>query len=314
MRSPVRADIQKHLRFNFITHTMEASFFGLALGFASYVTVIPLFVASLTDSSVLIGVIAAMRTIGLQLPQIFTANRVAGLRRYKPMVLFMTVQERLPFFGMALVALLSPRMETGTTLALMFLFVIWQAMGGGLTGTAWQSMVAKIIPPRLRGTFYGVLMSASNLMSSGGAIVAGLILSAGSAPANFGLCFFLAGISLIISFGFLSQIREPEAAPASETTRSSREFWRGLREILRRDGNFRLFIGARLLAQVASVGTAFFTVYAVRHFALDAGTAGVMTGVLLLAQVLTNPVFGWLGDRYSHRVMFAVGALLAGGS
>jgi MFS family permease len=109
-------------------------------------------------------------------------------------------------------------------------------------------------------------------------------------------------------------IREPETPPAHENPRTSAEFWRGLYEILRRDGNFRLFIAARTMAQVASVGTAFFTVYAVRRFAMDAGTAGVMTGVLLLAQVLTNPVFGWLGDRYSHRVMFAIGVLLAGGS
>ena len=121
----MRADLQKNVRFNFIINMFEGSFFGLGLGFASYVTVIPLFVASLTNSSVLIGLIAAMRMIGWQLPQLLTANRVARLRRYKPMSLLMTLNERLPFFVLALIALASPTLGINLTLALTFVFVVW---------------------------------------------------------------------------------------------------------------------------------------------------------------------------------------------
>jgi MFS family permease len=96
--------------------------------------------------------------------------------------------------------------------------------------------------------------------------------------------------------------------------RSSREFRGALMQILRTDSGFRLFLGARWLAQIAAVGSAFFTVFAVREFNMDAGTAGVMTGVLMIAQTVANPVFGLLGDRYSHRLMFAVGILMAGAS
>ena len=38
----------------------------------------------------------------------------------------------------------------------------------------------------------------------------------------------------------------------------------------------------------------------------------LMTGVLLLGQSISNPLLGWLGDRTSHRLMFALGILLAG--
>src|SRR5689334_29711 len=120
------------------------------MGFASYVTIIPLFVSTLTNSSVLIGLIAAMHMIGWQLPQLLTANRVARLRRYKPMVLLMTLNERLPFFILALIAFNLPSMNRTLALGLTFIFVTWQAMGGGLTGTAWQSMIAKIMPSERR--------------------------------------------------------------------------------------------------------------------------------------------------------------------
>ncbi len=305
----MRADIQKNVRFNFIAGVTDGGFFGFGMGFASYVVVIPLFVSTLTDSSVLIGLIAAMHMIGWQLPQLLTANRVARLRRYKPMVLLMTLNERVPFFILAIIAFSLPHLDRQLALALTFIFVTWQAMGGGLTGTAWQSMIAKIMPSERRGTFYGVQSAAANLMMSGSAVLAGVLLAAVPSPYNFALCFALAGLCMIVSFGALASTREPESPAVNETRRSTREFWHDLRGIVSRDGNFRLFIGARALAQIASLGSAFFTIYAVRSFAMTTETAGVMAGILALAQTAANPIFGWLGDRYSHRLIFAFGVL-----
>ncbi len=310
----MRADIQKNVRFNFTVNVMDGAFFGLGLGFTSYITVIPLFVSTLTDSSVLIGLIAAMHMIGWQLPQLLTANRVSRLRRYKPMVVLMTLNERVPFFALTLVALALPGMSRSLALILTFTFVIWQAMGGGLTGTAWQAMIAKIMPSELRGTFYGAQSAAANLLSSVGAVVGGVILERIAAPNNFALCFLITGIVMIISLSFLASTREPDAPPAQETSLNTHEFWHELIRILRSDSGFRLFLSARMLAQVAAVGTAFFTIYAVRSFGMDVGTAGIMTGVMLLGQTVANPIFGWFGDRHSHRAMFAIGVLLAGSS
>jgi MFS family permease len=151
-------------------------------------------------------------------------------------------------------------------------------------------------------------------MSSGGAVISGIILAAGTAPEYFALCFFLAAIATIISFSFLTRVREEETMLENQSIRTRGEFWHGIRQILRRDANFRSYIAARSIAQFASIGPAFFTVYAVRRFTMDPGTAGIMTGILLLAQVVASPFIGWLGDRFSHRLMYAVGALLAGAS
>ena len=308
----MRADIQKNVRFNFTVNVLDGAFFGFALGFASYVTVIPLFISTLTDSSVVIGLVAAMHGIGWQLPQLFTANRVARLRRYKPMSLLMTLNERIPFVLLAIIAFSIPVLGKNVALVLSLIAITWQAMGGGLTGTAWQSMIAKIFPPEIRGTFYGTQSAAANLTSSVSAVLGGWILSNVLAPNNFALCFIITAAIMAISFVCLGLTREPEAPAAQEERRSTRAFWNALKDILRRDKSFRVFLGVRMLSQVASVGSAFFTVYAVRHFGLDAGTAGIMTGVLLLGQSISNPLLGWLGDHTSHRLMFALGILLAG--
>ena len=310
----MRADIQKNIRFNFTVNVLDGAFFGFAFGFSSYVTVIPLFVASLTSSSILIGLVASLHMIGWQLPQLLTANRVARLRRYKPMALLMTVNERVPFFGLALVALSVPTLGRETALLLTFPLLIWQAMGAGLTGTPWQSMIAKIFPADIRGTFYGTQSAAANLTQSGSAVLAGIILAEVAAPNNFALCFLLTGLIMLVSLAFLGSAREPDAPPAQERSQSTREFWNTLVAILRRDHSFRMFIVVRMLAQIASVGTAFYTVYAVRYFGMDVTTAGVMTAILMIGQTISNPLFGWLGDRHSHRLMFALGVGLAAGS
>ena len=178
--------------------------FGLGLGFASYVTVIPLFMASLTDSSILIGLIAAMRAIGWQLPQLLTSNRVARIRRYKPMSLLMTLNERLPFFGLALVALALPTIGKQATLT-ADLYLRRLADDGrrpdwdGLAKHDRQDHPANLA----RNAFTARNPRSANLLSSGGAIIAGLILQGGQTPANFALCFLLAAIAMMIGFGLL---------------------------------------------------------------------------------------------------------------
>lgn len=312
MQGILRRNAANNLIHNIFVNVSDGAFFGFGLGVASYVTVIPLFVATFTESPILIGLITAMHEIGWYLPQLFTAERVARLRRFKPMALTMTFLERVPFFAMTAVALLSPTLGGDLTLFLFFLLVIWQSFAGGFTATAWQSMITKIMPLHRRGTFYGLQSSAANLLGSGGAVLAGVILKGMEAPQSFALCFFICGIAMFVSFGFLAMTREEEsdalqAAPKRDMT----VFVANLKRILRTDANFRWFLLARMLAIFASMGLIFYSVFAVRSFGVDEGEVGVMTGILMLGTVFANPVLGWAGDRWSHREMYAFSVFAA---
>ena len=68
----------------------------------------------------------------------------------------MTIHERVPFLGFALVALLLPVIGVEAGLAISFLLLIWQGLGGGFTANSWTSMISKIIPSETRGTFFGL--------------------------------------------------------------------------------------------------------------------------------------------------------------
>lgn len=302
------AEIQQHVRHNFIVNVFDATFFGFALGLASSVTILPLFVSTLTDSTLLIGLIGSIQPIGWQLPQLLVALRVARLRRYKRMVLLASLHERWPYFGLALVAWLIPSVGPQIALVLTYALLIWQALGGGFTATAWQSMTGKIMPPNRRGTFWGVQSFGGNLMSSVGAVIAGTLLASLPSPLDFTLCFLAAGVAMLISFGFLALTREPESEPV-HTLSSSRMALSSIVAILRGDMNFRWFVVARVLAQMAWTATAFYTIYAVRTFNMNEQTAGLFAGVMTLVHMGASPLLGWIGDHWGHRTVLMVSGL-----
>jgi len=301
---------RKHLRYNVTIGMMDGSMFGFALGFASFGTILPLFVASMTDSATLIGLVPAIHAAGWLLPQLFTASHTSRLRRYKRTVLKLTIHERLPFLGFAIVALLLPKIGLQVGLIITFLFLTWQGLGGGFTANPWTSMISKIIPPEYRGTFFGTQAAVANLFISGAAIGAGYLLNYYEYPFNFTVCFFIAVLFFTISWFALAATRE-----LTDNEKVIDEhpipFWQGASRILKRDINFNWFLVARTLSQFATMGFAFYIIYALRQFQMNEITAGYLTATLTISQTVANAGMGWLGDRIGHRAMLIIGATAA---
>jgi len=308
--TPLEKNIRENLKHNLIFNLLDGGLFGMALGFASFSAVLPLFVASMTDSAMLIGLVPAIHSTGWLLPQLFTASHVSRLRKYKRTVLMTTVHERIPFLGFAIVALLLPFIGLKTGLVLTFLFLIWQGLGGGFTANAWTSMISKIIPPESRGTFFGMQSGLANLFISMSAIGAGYLLDYFDAPWDFATCFLLAVVFFIISWFALAATREPEDTekfiPEQKT-----HFWDDSKKVLRRDKNFNWFLLARVLSQFATMGFSFHIIYALREFNMTEVISGYLIATLTISQTVANIGMGWIGDKIGHRMMLIIGAVAA---
>ncbi len=296
------------LRHNIIVNVLDGAFFGLAIGFASFITIIPLFVSAITPSALLVGLIPAIHNVGWQLPQLLTANKVAHLQKLKPMVLWLTSLERLPFLGLAAVAWFVPSLENGSVLNITFFLLIWQGLGAGLTANAWLSMIAKLIPSDIRGTFLGAQAAAANLLASLGAIFAGWILERWQYPGSFAYCFLLASLALGVSWIFLALTKEKESI-VTVPIEANKTFWKDIWEILRSRSDFRGFLLIRIMLAFATLAFAFYTVYAVRIHGVSTGQVGLMTGVYMGTQIAANPILGWLGDRWGHRAVMEAGMI-----
>lgn len=304
----LNSEIQKDLRYNFAVNVVESGFFGLGSGFASYITIIPLFVSSFTNSALLIGLIPAIPRLGYQLPQLLTADKVARLQYYKSTVMLLTIHQKLPFLGLALVALLDLKLNNQTILELTFAVLIWQGLGTGFSAIPWQSMVAKIVPSGKLGIFHGSLTASANLMSVCGAVIAGLLLKQIAEPFNFALCFLCASLAMALSWFFMSRTREP-ISNSSSPIENRREFWDSLSAILRCDRNFRYFTIARLISQLALMPLPFYTLYAVHQYGMGQESVGFITALLMLTQTISGLVLGWIGDRWGNKLALEAGCI-----
>jgi hypothetical protein len=223
--------IRKHLRYNVTVGLLDGGMFGVALGFASFGTILPLFVASMTDSATLIGLVPAIHSAGWLLP-VFTAGHTtpAPLQRT---VLLATIHERIPFLGLAVVAFLLPKIGLQAGLIITFMLLTWQGLGGGFTANSWTSMISKIIPPESRGTFFGIQAAMANLFISAAAVGAGYLLNWYDSSLGFMTCFLIASVFFTISWIFLALTREP-ADHAKVIEENPPPFWHGAVRILKR--------------------------------------------------------------------------------
>jgi MFS family permease len=309
----MESTLRKQLRHNVAANLVDGAAFGGALGFGSFGTILPLFVSQFTHSATLIGLVPAIHAVGWQLPQLFTANMVARMRRYKPAVMAYTIHERVPFLGLAVIALLSPSMRPSLVLVLTFTMLIWQGLGAGLTANPWQSMIAKIFPTESRGTFLGAQGALANLGLSLTAVAAGYVLEILHSPQDFAACFLFTCTFMALSYFSLGLTREPEDTEKIVPERAAAP-WAGSGKVLRADPNFSWFLAARFLEQFGTMSFAFYIVYGLARFQMDPVTAGFFTATLAITQTVANASMGWLGDRLGHRSMLVAGALAAAAS
>ena len=302
--------IQKHFRWNFAVSAAEGGLFFLGLSFGTPVTIMPLYVSHLTSNRVLIGLVAAISGAGWYLPQLFTANYVAGLPVKKRMVVNVGLfSERLPWLVMALSAFLLAARVLSTALFIFFVTLAWWTVGTGVIAVAWQEMLAKIIPVNYRGRLLGLANSIGTAAGVLGAGVAAGILARFPFPTNFGICFSVTFFFIMVSWAVLALTREPPLQSQSPAA-SLRDYARRLPGVLRRDRNFTSYLVNRIVAVFGKMGIGFVTVYAVQRWRLADSQAGLYTTMLLGGQAVTHIVGGAIADRMGHKVTLEASSCL----
>lgn len=299
---------QPNLRHNIIVNLLDGGFYGLAIGLASFTTILPLFVSTMTNSAILIGLVPSVHNMGYLLPQLFTSKIVARQVKLKSFVLRNSINERLPFLGLAIVAFLAPKIGATAALVMTFAVLVWQGLGTGLAANAWQNMIGKVIPPTYLATFFGVQAAFSNLLASGGAILAGYLLEQNPGTAGFGVPFLCTAILMATSWYFLSLTREEPSARVADPDQEL-PLWETITCIFRQNKPFVWFLAARGLYYLGMMAFAFFMVYAVKELKLSEIEAGVLTSVLLITQMVANIALGRIADQWSRKGVIEIGAI-----
>ena len=302
------SETERNYTWNFATNLADGALVWFGTSLISATTVLPLFVSKLTPSPLAIGLVAIIAQGAWFLPQLFTANYTERLPRRKPVIVNLGFfLERLPMAFLLLAALLAVR---APTLALLLLFVgyAWFGLGSGAVAPAWHDLIARCFPVERRGRFFGITMFIGAGMGFVGAGASTWVLREFPFPTNFVYLFAGAGLAILLSWIALALVREPVQA-SQAPRRSNREYLSGIPAILRADTNFRRFVIARSVMAAAGMGSGFLTVSAITRWQTPDSTVGIFTASLLLGQTGGNLAFGFLADRFGHKLSLQAGAV-----
>ncbi len=297
--------VERNWRWNFAVNVWDEAFILLGISLVSRETVMPVLVSHLTHSKFAIGLIPAIFSLGVYLPQLLVANFSERMRYKKPYIVLVSGPgERGAYLLMGLSIWYFAESAPGLALALFFICLAIAALCIGIATPAWYDMIAKIIPTRRRGLFSGVGHSLGALSSVIGAFFVGQILETWSYPNNFALLFGIAFIAMMLSWAGLVLTREPP----STTLKAHQPLTRYLRQlptILRRDRNYRRYLLSRTTTQLGTMASGFYMVYGIERFQIDGAGVGWLTALLLGSAAVVNLLWAFIADRWGHKLVLA---------
>ena len=301
-------EIVKHFRRNFFVNVMDAGFWYLGDSFVAAYTILPVFMSTLTDSPILIGMIPALEGAGWFLPQLFLARHLEGKSRRLPLALKLGIIDRFPFLLLALGAYFILRVDQAVAVLLILIIYAIKAFSSGVVALPWQELIATVIPISHRGRYWGYALILGKLMGMAGTFFTGFLLANIEYPINYAYLFAAGFVCVTISYFFLSLNIEPKIerqAPKQDYKITSR-----INEILRRDKNFAAFLINRGFVFLSFMGMGFITVYGIQNFDLPISYSAIFTAVMLVAEILGYGLWGTIGDKNGYKRVIETSNLL----
>ncbi|MGQ9585966.1 MAG: MFS transporter [Anaerolineae bacterium] len=307
----LRAEVERNYRWNFMANFMDLALYWFANSFVSGVTILPLYVERASGSRLLVGLVSAISQAGWYIPQLLTANYIERRSRRKPIAVNVGLfSERLPLWLLVASTFLLNPANPWPAMAVFFFGYTWSCLGSGAVAPAWQDLVARVIPADRRGRFFGLSNFMGSALGVGGALLSAYLLAQHPFPWGFAWCFILGAATNLVSWAFLTLVREPALCTTKEPV-SLGTYFRRLPSILRKDRNFSAFLLNRVASGLGRMATGFLTVYAVGRWSLPDSVAGTFTMILLLSQTTAYLLLGFVADHKGHKVVLEWGALTA---
>lgn len=277
-------------------------FFGIGASLCSQTTVIPSFLATLTTSAPLIGLASTVATGGWLLPQLFAANRLAGLTRRKSAVTIpATINRSLALLTAPAMFLLAP-VSPPAALAVFFILYTGFWVVDGVASVAWLDYLGRCLSPSSRARLISLGTIAPGIAGIGAGVVVGLVLSSPRLawPSNYSLLFLGAGVLYSLSLGSFFCVKDPPATAVRQKM-TWPAYFRRLAAVVRSDPGFRRAVLVALALGGLSIAAPFYIVHGLESLGFPPASVGFFTSVQLVGSVFAALVMGLMGERRGTR-------------
>ncbi len=306
--------VSRNFRWNFSALLVDTAAYAFGVGFIDAATVLPLLLEHLGASSTLIGFSQTVRVLGWTLPALFAAHYIQGKPKHLSFLLRGCVTARSGLLTLApmLLLLATDRANYGVALAwFMIVYSIFWFVDGA-TVVSWFDIVAKVIPPRRRGAFFGAMQSLGGLVTVATAAVVAWVLASPNLPfpKNFALMSGLWAAGAVVSLVGVAVVREPAGERlAPDEKPGFLEYIGSAGPLLRQNVRLRRIIASRMLLEGGGLAISFYVLFSQQELKMAPVMVGVYMATKSIGRVVTGPLWGALSDKLSPMVGFRAAAL-----
>jgi len=301
MGAPGIGAMPPHYRRNATMFVLDMICFRIASSFVNGSTVLPVLIATLSQSELTVGIAQGLIDGAWFLPQLLTASWMAGVSRKKRVCVRMVILGRSLLLPLAvMVGFLGasrPKLVLLATILTFFVFYV----ADGVASVPWFEILAKALPDRRRGRVLGLGQVIGGVAGIGVGMAVRYILSDASPwtfPANYGVLVGLAACVFWLGMGPLLGLKEPKWEGRPERPPTVRETLRSLPGILRRDRAFARLIVIRFLNSFAGVAMAFYVLHGRENLGFGTADIGLFVSAQVFGSLLAGFLTGLVQDRY----------------
>lgn len=268
------------------------SAFGVFLGGA------PLQIGALATIPPLVGALA--QTMGMNLAETVSSRRHAIIRWIRAQALLCLLLGAIPWMFY----------PGGSSLYVLIILVTLYHITIGLISPLWNSLIGDLIPPTVRGEFFGYRNKWMACVTFAGVVVAGEVIhfSAGveRAAAGYIIIFLLAALARLFSAGAMAEVPDPLIHVPDESKFS---FWKFIAR--GRQSNFlRFVIFVSCMNFATAISGPYFAMYMLNDLQFSYREYMVVVAAVVLVQFAVMRSWGALSDQFGSRKILKLCGIL----
>jgi MFS family permease len=306
---PEVGEKQSALRRNLVANIIDGGSYAFGIAFVSLQVMFPVMVKRISDSDFAVGLVPVLWTAGFNFPQIFIASYAERFPFKMHLFLQTAFVQRIPwlFFVLLSFFVLDRLSPAAGTILFFFVFTL-AAVTGSICFPIWFDLIAKLTPVDLRGRLFGARNLLGGILGVLAGVVVEIVLAEFGYPLSYGVLFTLAFLFMMASFWSLTKLKEETPSPVAGKVHIL-DYYRNLPRILKTQENFRNFLISDALLIAATMAGAYYAVHAIQKFNLSDASAGTFTVVTMCSTIIGNMFFGYIADRYGHKVNLVLAAV-----
>jgi MFS family permease len=258
----------------------------------------------LKASTLQVGLLASLPQLFGAVMQWVSALKMDRIRSRRKVVIAGAAAQALTLIPMALL----PFLIGSGSLSVLFLIVLALAYhgGNGATVPVWNSLIGDLVPPSIRGRFFGHRNMLTGMATFIALLLAGGLLhvfdQSGVPAVGFFICFSAAFLARMNSIRWLTRYEDPELRVLPDQVFTFSQFLR--RSPHSNFAKFVFFVGA-INFGVAFSGP-YFALYMLRDLQFSYVEFTLVSATATITQFLTFRYWGGLSDRFGNKKILNV--------